>query len=747
MYTIPSGLTYNWGGYCGIPGGIPNRTNIYTTLTSSATTAQVNSAIQNCPNGQVVYLSAGTYSLGSLTFNNKTGVTLRGAGPGVTNVNMSGSIASDGPDYADGTGITISSGYAKDSMAIVLASAPSANFSAGNVICIAEDRNENKWATGVGVYTRVGFPSGSTVYGLNQNRCFRFMVRITSVVGNTVNLAAPIPLSFTSTNIKAHPPGGATSPVLCGIENMTLNAQNNVDTPVRFYSADRCWLKDVELKNVPGSDIGMVRFHQSTQCEINRCYIHDATGFPSQADGYASAFNYGASNCLIINTVTYRVADLCETCGAAGCAYINNYCYKHNRASDYSRGVTLDHGPHGFMNLSEGNVLCNVCNDGYHGSTSHCFMFRNHINGENMNQPKIVNLCRGAYYNSLVGNVLGASSLPNPTYYEAPLNPSTDSAIYFLGFPTADSTGLGGYTSVAWTNWGKSTSQLDPDVKATLLRQANYDYFNDATIYSDADHVIQNSLFYSSKPAYFGTLTWPPIGPDVSGMINNNPAKWRWGQYQVSGLLSDMFADSPAESGPHREHLVELTVDVDAQDYLSVDYPKARAVAGTSVTYKVHANPRGTFTGNITLDVTGLPTNATDSYDVNPITQSGSATVTITTTGVTAGSYNMNITGTSAGGDVKSIRVILEVVAAADFDLKVPVRRIRVKKGDNAVFTIEADSLSGFTSDIDLATVSAPAGSTVAFGDSTLAYNGTTTMTVGTASVNAGTYQFDITGD
>src|SRR2546422_6877220 len=69
----------------GVVGGIPNRTTICTTLTSSATSAQINSAIAACPSGQVVSLGAGTYSIsGQIFFNNKSNVTLRGAGPDQT---------------------------------------------------------------------------------------------------------------------------------------------------------------------------------------------------------------------------------------------------------------------------------------------------------------------------------------------------------------------------------------------------------------------------------------------------------------------------------------------------------------------------------------------------------------------------------------------------------------------------------------------------------------------------------------
>jgi PKD repeat protein len=542
---IPKERLYDWT-YTGIPGGIPARTTIYTTLSSGATASQINSAISACPSGQVVFLSAGTYSVGQITFGSKSGVTLRGAGAGKTNIQPTGDygIAHTTTEFSESAGIAVSSGYTKGSTVITLASAPTSSFVAGRLIVIAENASANKWGTGIGTYYRTGFPSGSNVYDLTSTRIFHYTSRIASVSGNNVTLASPIPLDFTaSLNVKAYAATSAPTS-MCGIENLTIDNQNSHDYAVRFQGADRCWVKNVEVKNVTGSDIGQIKVDWSFQIEIRRCYIHNATGWPSQADGYASSFNYGSSNCLIVDCVTYRVADLCETNGASGCAYLYNYGLEHNRASDYARGITLDHGPHGYMNLAEGNILCNVVQDGYHGSTSHGIMFRNHLNAENMAQPKIVNLCRGAYYFSVVGNVLGNSSW-NPRYYEQPLNPDYDSAIYVLGFPTADSTGLGGYSSVAWNSWSKSTGAPDPDVKTTLFRHGNYDYFNKSVVWDSniASHALPASLVYPSKPGFFGTLQWPPIGPDVSGLVTNIPAKTRWQAYLSSGSLDDLFRD------------------------------------------------------------------------------------------------------------------------------------------------------------------------------------------------------------
>ena len=87
---INSSRAANWSNV-GIPGGIPSRTTNCATLSPGATTSQINSAIASCPSGQVVLLSAGTYTIsGGIAFNGTSNVTLRGAGPTKTILNFSG---------------------------------------------------------------------------------------------------------------------------------------------------------------------------------------------------------------------------------------------------------------------------------------------------------------------------------------------------------------------------------------------------------------------------------------------------------------------------------------------------------------------------------------------------------------------------------------------------------------------------------------------------------------------------------
>ena len=72
----------------GIPGGVPARTTVCATVSASTygngsqnATSGIQSAIDACPVGQVVQLSAGTFRISSGPIRLNKGVVLRGAGP------------------------------------------------------------------------------------------------------------------------------------------------------------------------------------------------------------------------------------------------------------------------------------------------------------------------------------------------------------------------------------------------------------------------------------------------------------------------------------------------------------------------------------------------------------------------------------------------------------------------------------------------------------------------------------------
>src|SRR5215472_5269121 len=80
----------------GIPGGIPNRTTVCNAVSPSGKTNDddmkaINNAIASCPEGQVVKLGSGTFTITQgITFGTRNYVTLRGAGPDQTILKFTG---------------------------------------------------------------------------------------------------------------------------------------------------------------------------------------------------------------------------------------------------------------------------------------------------------------------------------------------------------------------------------------------------------------------------------------------------------------------------------------------------------------------------------------------------------------------------------------------------------------------------------------------------------------------------------
>lgn len=730
MYTLPSERTYDWASYCGIPGGIPTRETIYQSFSSGASLSSISSAMTSCPADQVVYIGPGTYT-GTLSINAANPCTVRGDGAGNTIINgavqiLGSWIPSDVNSWSSRS--DISSGYTKDSTTITLSSTPGAAFVTGNLIMMAQNDDYDL------VWHRTGNYAGS--------KNLRFLSRITGVSGNNVSFATPIPHTYTA----------GLSPVcvaysryntLVGIENMTINGSS----PVEFTGADRCWLKGVEVTGFGNQ--GLLSYN-SSQCEVRKCYFHDCSGFPSD-DGYWILMQYGNSCWKIEDNIAYRCMAMIYN-SASGCYAGYNAVYDNRRTALplIQPSFISNHGPHSIMNLWEGNMGQRFVNDGYHGSGSHDVLFRNHFHGYNsytgwVNERRLIDLVKGSYYESSVGNVIGHSSY-TPTLYQAYLMAAHDESFcYVLGWAEGGSADATTYT-VPWEYWTKSFP--DADVEDTLIRHANYDY-KTVGIYewADSDHTIADSLFYTSKPSWFGSATWPPIDP-FTPEINDTPASWRWGRYEATSDIDDLFTEDIGEiTGFNNTFTAVMAVSESEVARLYVEYPHRRVVTGTSATYAIWVEAYNSFTADVTLDATGLPTNATDSYSTNPIAYTGSSVATIATTGVAAGTYSITFTGTAEGGEVGSVRVILEVVASDDCAPKVPIRKIRVKQGDNAVFTVIADPTAGYTGDMDLSASGVPSGASGEFAEEQIAYNESTTYTVDSGTAAVGEHEITITGE
>lgn len=536
---LPSTNSYPWSlSTVGVPGGIPNRTTIFTNMAAGSTAAQINAAIASCPSNQVVYLPAGGYAIDS-TISLASYVTLRGAGIGqtfLTNQQTSYTIQIAGGGSWNAYA-AISGGYTHLSSNITVAS--TAGLVIGRTICISQD---NEVGSGPGTN------GGGYVYQRDaQANIYEHHAVITATNATTISFWPPLGL----------PIGSNLNPVFCtrsgiitsaGAEDLTILPDSISGDGILMTVAHGCWLKNIHCRtNVSNAHI---RVRMSVMCEIRGCKLQGRNG---TSEGYgimgeASGKAFGCTGLLIednaISDMRLGVEAERWTCSVLGYNYVtNSFANGTLQKADFS-----SHGPQCQFNLYEGNSASKYIDDGYHGGVAQCTVFRNYFSGipapgVSINNTYCVMLNRLSYWQNIVGNVLGCTWLATQTVnglvFESVVETPRDNnpAIYVLGWPQLDNNTYN--TAQSITNW--NGGDYDCMVTATTTLHGNYDYYNSATNWDAGieDHVLPNSYYLASKPSWFGTLAWPAIGPDRSPMVSMIPAEARYlGSNYLSGLGS-----------------------------------------------------------------------------------------------------------------------------------------------------------------------------------------------------------------
>jgi hypothetical protein len=527
---IPGSGTAPWRGNVGVPGGIPNRMRIYknivTDLRADPTghvdcSTIIQRAIDKCPKGQVIYIPDGRFLLRTQIniANDKSNRSLRGAGMERTilfsahNKSMFsiGSSTWPPPDKRPGNWIPISSGATKGSNSVTVAN--TAAFVVGAPMAIGP-KVLPTWAHNLGGQS-------------DTLRTIRVYSKIAGKTSRTVTFDPPLPFDFSGMN----PAALIDSTVMLqgfGIESMTLDMTGSTAAyPIWFEQAWGCWVKDVEIKAAYSRQM---LFTMAVRCEVRGCYTHDVQGTGPDHEGII--IGPGSWNLIEDNICNNGGAPpivLQDAINPASCNVIG-YNYVINTSPGFW-DMSFNHGSGSILNLAEGNVIQDFEDDGYFGSASYNTLFRNRIKG----QLKLKHF--SDYYN-IVGNVL-ADTWANAyetevfNYYWSGIRP-----VYELGFPNIGNygyTGTFGPTTPpnysALPNTVDACQQLDYNVKTTVLRHGNFDYFTNSTVWDPSipDHTIPNSLYYGSQPGWWpmGVL-WPPIGPDRVPMVSQIPAEIRY---------------------------------------------------------------------------------------------------------------------------------------------------------------------------------------------------------------------------
>jgi len=525
---ISPGRRTIWQGNVGVQGGIPDRSVIYQTLKPGATGAEINKALANCPNGQVVLLSAGTYRITDGPINlTKSNITLRGAGSSQTKLVFSGFsgwayINMKGSGFYQPSPVTNwTGGYSQGSTVLTVAS--SSGLSVGALVELDQKNDPNYIDKGDEGATSLG---NDTSGGHLQMQ----LTEIKAINGNQVTISPGVYMpnwsgSF-APRLGVYSQGGQKI-VNSGIEDLYFEGASpntSCEYNMDIDRAQNCWLKNIDSAN---SQTAQVYIFNTKNCEIRRSHFGS-----NRVEGPGSYGVLSILNCQMLiednifdGGANGQVGPLLTEMGTAGSVIAYNFLY-HVSTANNTGSLFGNHNPHPSFNLFEGNIAPQIAFDSYHGSSSHSTVFRNALagsDGSNGAGPQgattgnahAINIAKYNRYCNVIGNVLGTNGINN--YYEqSSASPrGTDQAIYKLGYSSSN------YFAPA-----------DAMVYKTLLRHGNFDVVNGSTLWDPAipDHTLPPSLYLSSKPSWWGPGQWPSIGPDLSPMNGGNPAMLRFQQ-------------------------------------------------------------------------------------------------------------------------------------------------------------------------------------------------------------------------
>jgi hypothetical protein len=516
-------------------GPIPDRTTICTTLAAGSTAAQINTAIANCPANQTVKLSAGTYTVGSpgIIFNDKSNVTLRGAGPNSTFINFTGgnNCGGMGGDVCFINGqanwtdepantATWTAGYTPGSTQVTLSS--TTNLKVGTVIILDQLNDTNTDNGGVWVCGTGGInvcaseaQSGTGRAGRQQQQ----LVRVTAINGNNVSISPAIRMPNWRTDRSPGAWWSDDTPITgSGIEDVSLDhsASSGSTSGIYFFNADGCWVKNVRGVKGPRNHVWL---YQSVHITVRDSYFFDTKAQESESYGVE---HFQASDNLIENNIFQKIATPMLSDGGNGSVFAYNFSINDFYDVDgWAQGSAYQHGPGNSFFLWEGNDGFGLMSDNVHGTAHFIVSFRNRFAGFETGkyaQTVPIHIYAANRYFSVIGNVLGTDSYHTNYSAQAPgSSANCDKSIYSLGW--------GG-------NCGNGGLPNDPLVASTLMRWGNYDTVNDATRWMasevpsslsaygnavPASQTLPPSFYLTAKPAFFGSVAWPPIGPDVTG--------------------------------------------------------------------------------------------------------------------------------------------------------------------------------------------------------------------------------------
>lgn len=568
----------NWApnvtGGVGVPGGIPNRTDIVDLTASpynldktgvSDCTSAFNSAVTAATTGKVLFFPAGQYRFNSATNWINKQITIRGAGTGfaselLTTLDFRGSSSSlfnlGTGDWNAGTAVAISGTMVRGTTTTLSVSS-SAGFTIGSTALITME-NDFTAANGGVVVVQVG-PSP-------RARVREQLVKITAIPnGTSVTIDQPLAFDLFSGLSPTIQPGTSVATGI-GVEDLVIDATNASTTyTIQAWQIKDSWIKNVKSKMATGYHIFL---DYAYNCEIRRCWVDDSK--TKTANGSGIILYHSWANLIEDNVITKTFPGIEVNKGSGGNVFAYNFVNESYSGSpgSYILGASIDanHDAHNSYDLYEGNVAAMFQADGYFGSGSQFVVFRNWFFGTSTATTDrwiCMALDRFTRLTSVVGNIFGYTGHTWTMKMTGTPSFSVKHETRF-GYPNMGNNGYTGtQTGGSWSDMasmiaGTYTSgpggfqELDLDAESTTTLKGNY-YFSQGGIpaaQAMGGDTYPNSYFQPSKPSWWGSMTWPGIdaaaGP--AGNLQVIPAAYRYFNNAEQPTGGDTTAPTPNPS-------------------------------------------------------------------------------------------------------------------------------------------------------------------------------------------------------